>query len=69
LGNLPAVNLVRFQVLPTFQAGWINSYNDAPANPVPEMRFVDPWPKDNKPHLYAVISVNTAGLRSPSSGK
>jgi len=45
-------------------SGWVNSYNDAPANPVPEMRFVDPWPKDNKPHVYAVITVNTAGLKS-----
>jgi hypothetical protein len=67
LGNCPAVNLVRFQVLPNFQAGWINSYNDAPANPVPEMRFIDPWPKDNKPHVYTVVSVNTAGLRSRMS--
>ncbi|MBN9381127.1 MAG: hypothetical protein J0H74_10190 [Chitinophagaceae bacterium] len=69
LGNCPAVNLVRFQVLPNFQAGWLNSYNDAPANPVPEMRFVDPWPKDNKPHIYTVVNVNTAGLRSRPSGE
>ncbi|WP_147243707.1 hypothetical protein [Pedobacter miscanthi] len=64
LANLPSVNLVRFAVRPMFQAGWTNSYNDAPANPVPEMRFVDFWPKDNVNHIYSVITVNTVGLKS-----
>lgn len=50
LGNLPAVNQVRFHVHPMFQAGWMNSYGDAPATPAPEMRFVDPWPKDREKH-------------------
>jgi hypothetical protein len=67
LGNLPAVNLVRFQVRPNFQAGWRESYNDAPANPVPAMKFIDPWPKDNQRHVYTVITVNTVGLRSNPS--
>lgn len=67
LGNLPAVNLVRFMVLPMFQAGWTESYNDAPAVNIPEMKFVDPWPKDNQRHSYTVIEVNTTGLRSKAS--
>jgi hypothetical protein len=67
LGNLPAVNLVRFHVRPNFQAGWINSFNDAPAYPVPLMRYVDSWPKDHAKHTYNVISVNTVGLKSEPS--
>jgi hypothetical protein len=67
LGNLPAINQVRFQTRPMFQAGWTESYNDGPKNPVPEMKFLDPWPKDNKPHTYTVITVNTVGLRSKPS--
>jgi len=67
LGNLPEKNLVRFLVRPTFQAGWINSYNDSPADPVPEMRFTDPWPRDGKNHTYSVIAVNTVGLKSTPS--
>jgi hypothetical protein len=67
LGNLPAVNLVRFQVRPNFQAGWIESYNDAPANPVPVMKFIDSWPKDNQKHVYTIVTVNTVGLRSKPS--
>jgi pimeloyl-ACP methyl ester carboxylesterase len=67
LGNLPTINLVRFQVRSMFQSGWTESYNDAPSIHIPEMRFVDPWPKDNKTHTYAVISVNTVGLRSNPS--
>jgi pimeloyl-ACP methyl ester carboxylesterase len=67
LGNLPATNLVRFQARPMFQAGWINSYNDAPADPVPEMRYVDTWPKDRQKHTYCVLTVNTVGLKSQPS--
>ena len=64
LGNLPAVNQVRFQVRPNFQAGWMNSYGDAPGFPPREMRFDDPNPKDRRPVSYQVISVNTVGLSS-----
>jgi len=67
LGNLPAINQVRFQVRPMFQAGWTESYNDAPNVHIPEMKFTDPWPKDNKTHTYMVITVNTVGLRSKPS--
>jgi hypothetical protein len=67
LGNLPAINQIRFQVRPMFQAGWTESYNDAPAVHIPEMKFIDPWPKDNKTHAYAVITVNTVGLQSKPS--
>src|SRR5882724_2049196 len=67
LGRLPATNLIRFQVRPMFQAGWINSFNDAPADPAPEMRYVDAWPKDRQKHSYSVITVNTVGLKSEPS--
>jgi len=72
LGNLPEKNLIRFQVRPAFQMtgaanGWTASYNDAPADPVPPMRFVDTWPKDKKNHTYAIIAVNTVGLKSAPS--
>ena len=69
LGNLPAVNLVRFKVRPNFQAGWTESFNDAPAVHIPEMKFIDAWPKDNKTHAYSVITVNTVGLRSKPSAE
>lgn len=64
LGNLPAVNQVRFQVRPNFQAGWMNSYGDAPGYPPREMRFEDPNPKDRRKVTYQVITVNTVGLKS-----
>jgi len=64
LGNWPAVNQVRFQVRPNFQAGWMNSYGDAPGYPPREMRFEDPNRKDNRKVSYQVISVNTVGLKS-----
>lgn len=67
LGNLPSTNLVRFKVRPTFQAGWINSFNDAPADPVPPMSYVDAWPNDHQKHIYNVITVNTVGLKSEPS--
>jgi hypothetical protein len=67
LGRLPAINQVRFKVLPMFQAGWMNSYGDAPANPAPAMRFVDPFPKDGQKYSYSIIEVNTAGLQSTPS--
>jgi pimeloyl-ACP methyl ester carboxylesterase len=64
LGNWPAINQVRFQVRPNFQAGWMNSYGDAPGYPPREMRFEDPNPKDRRLVHYEVISVNTVGLKS-----
>ncbi|HEX4263230.1 MAG TPA: alpha/beta hydrolase [Verrucomicrobiae bacterium] len=64
LGNWPAVNQVRFQVRPNFQAGWMNSYGDAPGYPPREMRFEDPNAKDRRKVSYEVISVNTVGLKS-----
>ncbi len=64
LGNWPAVNQVRFQERPNFQAGWMNSYGDAPMYPTREMTFEDPNRKDNLPVTYSVIEVNTVGLKS-----
>jgi pimeloyl-ACP methyl ester carboxylesterase len=64
LGNCPAVNMIRFKARPTFQSGWLNSFGDTPAYPLREMRFEDPNPKDKRKVTYAVISVNTVGLKS-----
>ena len=66
LGNWPAVNQVRFQVRPNFQAGWMNSYGDAPGYPLRAMRYEDPNPKDRRTVTYQVISVNTVGADNPT---
>jgi pimeloyl-ACP methyl ester carboxylesterase len=49
---------------PLFQA---MSYHDTPENPMPEMRYLDASAKAGGKHAYAVISVNSVGLRSKAS--
>lgn len=39
-------------------------YSDTPASPLVQPAFTDPKPEPGKKHLYRVITVNTAGLRS-----
>lgn len=39
-------------------------YSDTPANPLVTMTFTDPKPEAGKKHVYRVIAVNTAGLKS-----
>jgi hypothetical protein len=41
------------------------SYSDTPTQPLVQMRFTDPKPEPGRKHTYRVISVNTAGLKSP----
>lgn len=40
-------------------------YSDTPKQPLAKMQFTDPKPEPGKKHQYRVITVNTAGLRSP----
>jgi len=40
------------------------SYHDTPEAPVAEMRYVDRTVKAGEKHTYAVVTINTAGLRS-----
>jgi hypothetical protein len=49
---------------PLFQS---MTYHDTPAQPLPEMRYVDASAKPGENHSYAVISVNSVGLNSEPS--
>lgn len=40
------------------------SYHDTPEAPVAEMRYVDRTVKAGEKHTYAVVTINSAGLRS-----
>ena len=40
------------------------SYHDTPEPPVAEMRYVDRTAKAGDKHTYAVVTINSAGLRS-----
>ena len=40
------------------------SYHDTPEPPVAEMRYVDRTAKAGEKHTYAVVTINSAGLRS-----
>ena len=40
------------------------SYHDTPEPPVAEMRYVDRTAKADEKHTYAVVTINSAGLRS-----
>jgi hypothetical protein len=43
------------------------SYHDTPEKPLPELRFVDTSAKPGEKHAYAVVSVNSVGLKSAAS--
>jgi pimeloyl-ACP methyl ester carboxylesterase len=46
------------------------SYHDTPEPPVPEMRYVDRTAKAGEKHSYAVVTINSVGLRSkPASNE
>jgi hypothetical protein len=42
-------------------------YSDTPTQPLVPMEFVDTTAEPGKSHIYRVIAVNTAGLKSPPS--
>ena len=65
LAKLPQTPVGRFG-RPLFQS---MTYHDTPAKPLPEMRYVDASARPGENHAYAVVSVNSVGLRSePSPG-
>ena len=66
LAKLPQVPVIRFG-RPLFQTGYTNSYHDTPVDPVPEMRYVDTSAMPGEKHSYAVVTVNSVGLRSKSA--
>ena len=51
---------------PLFQS---MTYHDTPSKPLPEMRYVDSSAKAGAKHEYAVIAVNSVGLKSEPSPK
>lgn len=44
-------------------------YSDTPTQPLVPMTFTDAKPEGGKKHVYRVIAVNTAGLKSKPSGE
>ena len=42
-------------------------YSDRPTQPLVPMSFTDPKPEPGKVHVYTVVAVNTAGLKSKAS--
>jgi hypothetical protein len=63
LANVPPEPVGKFG-RPLFQS---MTYHDTPAQPLPEMRYVDASARPGEDHAYAVISVNSVGLRSAPS--
>jgi hypothetical protein len=54
---------------PLFQS---MTYHDTPAQPMPDMRYMDASAKPGEKHVYAVVTVNSVGLKSrpsPMMGK
>ena len=42
------------------------SYHDTPEPPVAEMQYLDRTAKAGEKHTYAVVTINSAGLPTPS---
>jgi len=49
---------------PLFQS---MTYHDTPRQPMPQLRYVDASAKSGEKHRYAVITVNSVGLKSEPS--
>jgi pimeloyl-ACP methyl ester carboxylesterase len=65
LANVPEVGKNAFG-RPIFQN---LQYSDTPTQPLVPMQFTDMKAEAGKEHVYRVIAVNTAGLRSPASAE
>src|SRR5580700_7764544 len=63
LAKLPREPLGKFG-RPLFQS---MTYHDTPAQPMPQMRYVDASAKAGEKHAYAVITVNGVGLISAAA--
>jgi len=51
---------------PLFQS---MTYHDTPDQPVPQMLYVDASAKADEKHAYAIVTVNSVGLKSKPSGQ
>jgi hypothetical protein len=60
LAKVPQKPLGKFG-RPLFQS---MTYHDTPGQPMPEMRYLDATARSGDKHTYAVITVNSVGLRS-----
>ena len=65
LANVPEKPVGKFG-RPLFQS---MTYHDTPAQPLPQMRYVDASAKPGEKHTYAVITVNSVGLKSEPTAK
>jgi len=65
LASVPERPIGRFG-RPLFQS---MTYHDTPGQPLPEMRYVDSSAKPGEKHTYAVVSVNSVGLKSAPSAE
>jgi hypothetical protein len=64
LAHVPQTPVGKFG-RPLFQS---MTYHDTPAQPMPLMRYVDAEARAGQEHVYAVITVNSVGLKSEPSG-
>ena len=65
LARVPAKPIGKFG-RPLFQS---MTYHDTPSQPMPQMRYVDATAKPSEKHTYAVVTVNSAGLKSEPSAR
>ena len=65
LARVPAEPIGKFG-RPLFQS---MTYHDTPSQPMPQMRYVDATAKPSEKHTYAVVTVNSAGLKSEPSAR
>ena len=63
LARVPEKSMGKFG-RPLFQS---MTYHDTPSQPLPEMRYMDASAKSGEKHNYAVITVNSVGLKSEPS--
>jgi hypothetical protein len=63
LANVPKTPVGKFG-RPLFQS---MTYHDTPSRPMPEMRYLDTSAEPGEEHTYAVITVNSLGLKSEAA--
>jgi pimeloyl-ACP methyl ester carboxylesterase len=62
--RVPEVPKSQYGARPLFQS---ETFHDTPSQPLPQMRYVDASAKSGETHIYAVITVNSVGLKSQPS--
>ncbi|HEY8750170.1 MAG TPA: alpha/beta hydrolase [Tepidisphaeraceae bacterium] len=63
LGSVPTTPVGKYG-RPLYQS---MTYHDTPAQPMPEMKFIDRSAKPGEKHSYEVITVNSVGLKSDAA--